>query len=323
MLYSLLANKTFKEVLESIPAVIIDTVQPYKDVGIPLTGIKIKAAPASPPYKHFADTSIFSIVKKLNVACYTTEYYGASFFCKGVNYELSIFPIIAVAANPTEEPKAIADNNFAWFLYQRNTGKRDSIVNGLGDAEIITSHSKSPAHLIKIGDEYFGLNLQNIDDTSAYLYKEKQVVNTKAQYEDALSVHRKNIATSKTGALRNGSGLLLIHFSGSWCIPCREAMPYLKAVYKKYRNRLELVTIQKEQNWNIAWLYHKKNPLAWASFYETLPCEKPDSPDCLAQAFGVNVYPCYILLDENDNVLMKEVSENGLAKIEAYLKKRK
>lgn len=94
---------------------------------------------------------------------------------------------------------------------------------------------------------------------------------------------------------------VLVDFWASWCVPCVEEMPYIKAMYGKYKDRgLDVVGISldnKEEAWVKA--VHDLD-LPWHHLSDL----KGNGSDVLAQ-YGINGIPHLMLLDKDGTILAR------------------
>lgn len=84
--------------------------------------------------------------------------------------------------------------------------------------------------------------------------------------------------------------VVYVDFWASWCVPCRQSMPQLDALYRQYRERgLRVVGVNKD----VA-------PAAALRFLKRVPVSFPlvsDANDALARAFDVQAMPSGYLVD--------------------------
>lgn len=122
-------------------------------------------------------------------------------------------------------------------------------------------------------------------------------------------------------ALKNKKNILL-DFWGSWCVPCIEGMPKLKAVSQSNRKILEVISFaydniadtlalkkiitDKEMKWSHVWVERNSKQASQNTIKD----------------LKVRAFPTFILIDAKTNrILYRGESESALVEIEKYIKK--
>jgi len=118
---------------------------------------------------------------------------------------------------------------------------------------------------------------------------------------------KKNFAPEFSAKLKNGEEIsleklqgkvVLLDFWGTWCGPCRASLPGIKKLAAKMDpNKFVLVSIDEgdsEDDWSA---FIAKNAMAWPQIY--------DEGSAIEDAFGVNSYPSYLVLDRDGIVKAK------------------
>ena len=110
---------------------------------------------------------------------------------------------------------------------------------------------------------------------------------------------------------------ILIDFWASWCIPCRENVSFLKAIYQKYHSQgLGILSFSIDKNsekWKDA---IKKDGIdIWKNGID-------NSEKMLEKKFGIISIPTFILLDNNFNIIGKYNGRwNGKNELEKEIEK--
>ena len=85
--------------------------------------------------------------------------------------------------------------------------------------------------------------------------------------------------------------IVLLDFWGTWCPPCVESVPSLRSLHKKYEKEPSFVMISisvndEEDRWRA---FTARNQMLWPQYL--------DSEHKISRAFGVHMFPTYIVID--------------------------
>ncbi len=95
--------------------------------------------------------------------------------------------------------------------------------------------------------------------------------------------------------------VVMINFWASWCGPCRQEMPLLEDIYKKY-NKLgfTLIGVNVEPDSKAADEWLKQTPVTFPVLY--------DKASKVSEAFSVAGMPTTVIIDRKGNVRYRHVS---------------
>lgn len=104
-----------------------------------------------------------------------------------------------------------------------------------------------------------------------------------------------------------GNGrIVLLDFWASWCSPCREELPYIKAAYEKYHSKgFDVVSISVDDNqdeWKAALAEEK---MAWPQLIDT----KSGAEISASSIYGVKTIPNSFFIDENGVIVAGNLRE--------------
>ena len=99
----------------------------------------------------------------------------------------------------------------------------------------------------------------------------------------------------------------LVDFWASWCAPCRQEMPNVVKIYKKYRDAgLEIIGVsldEKPHEWTKAM---QDDKITWLNIM--------DGKKEITARYLVRGIPCTLLLDENNRIIAKNLRGKALEK---------
>jgi thiol-disulfide isomerase/thioredoxin len=98
--------------------------------------------------------------------------------------------------------------------------------------------------------------------------------------------------------------VVLIDFWATWCPPCRESVPEIKELLKKYSSgQLVVLSVSaddKKENWSA---YVAQHGMGWLQSWDK------DNDSSVLKAFGVHSFPTYVLMD-GEGIVRERI--NGL-----------
>jgi len=105
--------------------------------------------------------------------------------------------------------------------------------------------------------------------------------------------------------LAKDKSFLLLDFWGTWCAPCKELTPELVQLNKKYKGKIQFVSLAFEMDSKPVLEYVQENNMNW---YNGIIKGKPKSGDMSSPVLGglrIDCYPTFIVLDSNLNILFR------------------
>lgn len=108
--------------------------------------------------------------------------------------------------------------------------------------------------------------------------------------------------------------VVLLDFWGTWCGPCRAAIPHVQELYDKYKDDgLVVIGVHTTNGADKMAAYVKENNM-------TYPCVA-DVEGKTVKAFGIDSYPDYCIVDKNGILRVADLANADVDKaIEFYLK---
>lgn len=145
---------------------------------------------------------------------------------------------------------------------------------------------KMKKHLIKL---LFLIGITSLL-ASTELYASSEKLSGKAANFTLKSSTGKNIKLSE---LRGK--VVMLNFWASWCGPCRQEMPLLEKIYKKYqRLGFTLLGVNVEQDSNAAKNYLKDVKVSFPILF--------DSTNKTSKLYNVSAMPTTIIIDRSGNI---------------------
>jgi len=101
----------------------------------------------------------------------------------------------------------------------------------------------------------------------------------------------------------NAGKIVVIDFWATWCPPCRESVPEIKEMLKKYPSDKLVVLSASADNDEEAWhSFIDKTQMSWPQYW--------DRDGRLAEIFGVHAFPTYIVIDRDGFIRKRLVGMN-------------
>jgi len=115
-----------------------------------------------------------------------------------------------------------------------------------------------------------------------------------------ISVVGSGAAARKRGSLEK---MTLLDFWASWCGPCRESVPDLKALQKTYgSDQLEVISVNEDTNENAGRRFASESGMNWEVQF--------DPEGQTSRQYGVRAFPTFILMDSNGREVQRFLGED-------------
>jgi thiol-disulfide isomerase/thioredoxin len=93
--------------------------------------------------------------------------------------------------------------------------------------------------------------------------------------------------------------VVLIDFWGTWCPPCRESVPILKEVQKKYNGKaFQLVSISSDDDEDVWKTFIQSQKMDWTEYL--------DSSSAVQESFKIDSFPTYIVMDKDGVIRFRQ-----------------
>ena len=138
--------------------------------------------------------------------------------------------------------------------------------------------------------------------------KENNRIGNQAPDFKALDLNQQTVTLSQF----KGKSIVLLDFWASWCVPCRESIPHLKTIYKKYHSKgFEIIAVSEDLN-RKAWInaVEQDSTGMWyqipiAEKYAAGPSQITN--DDIYQNYFIQAIPVQILIDKNGKIIYRHV----------------
>lgn len=103
---------------------------------------------------------------------------------------------------------------------------------------------------------------------------------------------------------KNEKQMMLLVFWASWCHPCRQEIPELKKFYSEYKDKVSIVSLSIDENFNQWKTAVEKEKMPWLNL-SGLPKNKTG----IKREYSISAVPNLILLDNNGKILINVIND--------------
>ena len=212
----------------------------------------------------------------------------------------------AIALNPENEAELY--NQLGIYLYQQNDKRtlQDSVeafqrAIDLGKGQATIAYFNLGHALIKQGKEKEGIEALNhfleADPSSSNAGEARAIIaNPRLATENlAPGFKVRSIAGEDLSLDRLKGKIVLLDFWATWCGPCREEMPSVKELWKKYRgDQFVILGISLDKDRGALDRYLSQEGITWPQVYD-----RGGAQSSLSRLYGVRGIPHTVLLDQD------------------------
>ncbi|MBS1495955.1 MAG: TlpA family protein disulfide reductase [Bacteroidetes bacterium] len=247
-------------------------------------------------------------IDNLDFDFYPINYYGESIIIDKVNYEVAVLPHPLAFEYYNLKAPGILNFNTIAFYEKKNKNLIDSQIF-LYNLNAAIEYKKQ----FKVGNQFISVKDYSYKDNKITLYI------TKADELDSLNMIKELIKrNSLNKAMFENKDYILLEFSGSWCVPCKEVLPLVKDAFSKYKSKVAFITIDVERNKKGMDNFINESKLEWPIITEFLDCKSKE--ECLSNKLSVHSYPSFILINKYGKIIKQGVGEGTLLEIESIFK---
>lgn len=161
--------------------------------------------------------------------------------------------------------------------------------------------------LVRLGDYYYRVTGTTLDGSEATLTRDGHVAATGgSQVGLKAPLFSARTITGEDFDLNSFKGkYVLLDFWGSWCGPCQEEMPKLRALHEKYKaHNFALIGIANDKIEPLV-SYIKENGITWPQILQ-------DSDHHILRLFNIQHYPSTFLIDPEGEIVAKDANADEL-----------
>ncbi|MEO7310731.1 MAG: thioredoxin family protein [Chitinophagaceae bacterium] len=238
---------------------------------------------------------------------FPTDPKSSNFSICGHNYEIRIFkhPLWPLAILNTNSNSLKIYESYSVFTIEK--GKRGPLVaNGLLSQLAIDSLLSLENCRVKIFPTHQFANSIQINPVKSGIGCVREAT---VQYYPK-SIEAYCITSKKKEPYKFSSNVLtLVYFTGSWCPPCKLAHSDIQKFHLRYKSKIKLIAIDKEETTDASVKYYKESHAGWDWYYIPFNCAEST---CLDKLFNVNTYPTFILIDKSSRLVATSSASDGM-----------
>lgn len=280
----------------------------------------LRLAPYMEGTKFLNDEKVIKGEKKYALSFYVSNYLEAEFNVNNQQFRLAIiphplsFPVYKLPNNAQSKSK------WSYIIYTLPKNGVGKYLH-MGVYQDLVDHLKDTLKAFKVLNKYLLFNSISLDSNlinvslidSAVFTRATRISQTK--YVTFPSIRAYSVSEKDSIDFKfNESKLTLVEFSGSWCAPCAEILPYIQLLHKKYANKMNFVTLMEEKSKEDAENYYIQHPLPWRVFFENI-----DDSNSVRSKLGIHIYPTFFLVNQFGEIIYRHSTSKEFETIETKI----
>ena len=302
--------QTACDLYERAPIISIPNVVIYDDMGKDHSyNLQVKLSPGIENYNgSLKKRNELNNINNLDFDFYPTTFYSGSIIIENINYEVAVLPHpLTFEYYNLKGPGIWSFTTLALYKKQNNAGNDSMIfLSVLNPAIESQKQFKVGNHFISVKDYSYATNKITLEITNANKLDSLNMITELVKNHEI----KKDVLDNKD--------YILLEFSGSWCIPCKEVLPLVKAAYSRYKSKVAFITIDVERNKNAMENFKNESKIEWPIIPELLDCK---TDKCVANKLYITRYPAFVLINKNGKIIKQGVGEGALMEMADLFKK--
>ena len=171
---------------------------------------------------------------------------------------------------------------------------------------------KNPNTIVSIGGSNYKINVSKFGDIMVLT----EILDTSPK--KIIDFQGISMSNKKIRLADYKGQYVLIDFWGTWCKPCIELMPQIKAASVKYASKLTVISVAFDSDIAKVQSFLSKNNYDWDNIFENslLP-----NKDMMTIKFKVTSFPKMLIFSPSGDIIFEENSNSSVKNIEAILSK--
>lgn len=171
----------------------------------------------------------------------------------------------------------------------------------------------------KVGDSLYLSNRQLVlksinKEGTSITFEDLGKLNSDIGIEEGkiiLPIPVRDIHTGSYQKLGKNGKLTLVEFWGTWCVPCIQLLPDIKALVEK--NKIQLIKVAYDDSIKTVYRFLEKEGIYGINVFDDA------NNHILASQLKVRDFPTFLLVDSRGKILLRSVGKDGFKRLEDFL----